>query len=506
MLGETHPHRRKAHTDSAQARNILTRSHSGRRHVSAMGSEPNSPSAVRMGPLARVTAIDALTHILGRQKHADQALDEIFRSRPELRPLDRAFVYQIVFGSLRWLSKMDWIMSHMMDRPFHGLDPRVANALRVGTYQIFYMDRVPDRAAVSETVEAVKQLGAAQAAPFVNAILRRVARRAEYFPKPDKVTQRAAYLAMHTSHPEWMVRRWLDIMPPERLDYLLAAHNREPCKTLRILSKRALPEDDPLPHHLLKTYGIHSEQRPLRQALRVESYPPFEHCGAFQNGGFIVQDEAAQLAASLVQPHPGESVFDACAAPGGKAVAVWDQAPADVRYFLCESSTKRLALLEETLTRTGMKDEAHVSLASGDAVSAFEGQIFDKIVLDAPCTAMGIIARNPEIKWHRKPIDILKAAAEQKRLLDGLATRVRPGGELIYMVCSFEPEETNLQVRNFLAEHPEFIAVDLANRVHEYYRKYLDERGQLLIYAGNQDNIDGFYACVLRRQGSESEG
>lgn len=454
-----------------------------------------------IGVLARVTAIDALTHVLVRQKHADQALDELFQARSELRPLDRAFIYELVFGSLRWLSKMDWIMSHMMDRPFHGLDPRVANALRVGTYQIFYMDRVPDRAAVSETVEAVKQLGASQAASFVNAILRRVARRAEYFPKPDKETDLVAYLAMHTAHPEWMIRRWLEIMPLERLEYLLASHNREPTKTLRVLSKNPLPQGENADHYLLREFGIHSEVRPLRSALRVDSYPPFARCEAFRGGSFIVQDEAAQLAASLVRPKPGESVFDACAAPGGKAVAVWDQSPEQVTFYLGESSQRRIALLEETLSRTGMNRSAKVSVAAGDALDAFAGQSFDKIVLDAPCSAMGIIGRNPEIKWHRTPHDITRCAAEQKRLLSGLGARLLAGGELYYMVCSFEPEETTLQISSFLKEHPEFIAVDLSKTIHDYYRKYLDQRGQLLIYAGNSDEIDGFFACCLRKVG-----
>ncbi|MCA2958868.1 MAG: 16S rRNA (cytosine(967)-C(5))-methyltransferase RsmB, partial [Silvanigrellales bacterium] len=150
--------------------------------------------STRHGTLTRALAIDALVHVLTRNMHADVALDRLFAHQPELRPLDRAFVFEIVYGSLRWLSKMDWIMGHMIDRPFASLDPRVLAALRVGTYQIFYMDRVPDRAAVSETVEAIKQVGAPNAASFVNAILRRVSRKAEYFPKPDKVKQQAEYL------------------------------------------------------------------------------------------------------------------------------------------------------------------------------------------------------------------------------------------------------------------------------------------------------------------------
>jgi 16S rRNA (cytosine967-C5)-methyltransferase len=454
----------------------------------------------RIGVVARVTAIDALSHVLVRHKRADQVLDEVFRKNPEFRPLDRAFIYQLVFGSLRWLAKMDWIMSHMMDRPFHSLDPRVANALRIGCYQIFYMDRVPDRAAVSETVEAVKNLGAAQAASFVNAILRRVARKADYFPKPDKDKRVVDYLAMHTAHPEWMIKRWLELMPQERLEYVLDAHNREPSKTLRILQKNSPYDGEELHRQLLKRYGIHSSSRPLRQALHVDSYPPFESCELFKEGRFLVQDEAAQLAASLVHAAAGQTVFDACSAPGGKAVAIWDQSPAGVSYFLCESSKKRLPLLQETLQRSRMTETDQVALECGDAVEAFAGKTFDRVVVDAPCSAMGTIGRNPEIKWLRTPADITRSCAEQKHLLDGLAPRVNPGGELIYMVCSFEPEESTRQIASFLETHPEFIAVDLSEHIHDYYRKYVDQRGNLLVYSGNQDDMDGFFASVLRKK------
>jgi 16S rRNA (cytosine967-C5)-methyltransferase len=395
---------------------------------------------------------------------------------------------------------MDWIMSHMMDRPFHGLDPRIANALRIGTYQIFYMDRVPDRAAVSETVEAVKQLGAGQGASFVNAILRRVARRADYFAKPDKETQLIAYLAMHTAHPEWMLQRWLDFVPLERLEHSLAAHNKEPNKTLRSLRKRPLAGDQDLAHYLLSQQGIHSEHRPLSRALRVETYPRFRECEAFKSGCYIVQDEAAQLAASLVQPQIGHKVFDACAAPGGKTLAIWDGAPNGVQYFMCDTSKKRLALIEENLARIGLAEDPAFERTTSDAIEAFPGQTFDRIVLDAPCSSMGVIARNPEIKWHRSPSDITRAAEIQKTLLEGMAQRLNPGGEIAYMVCSFEPEETTVQIATFLESHPEFIAVDLCGRIHEYYSKYLNQQGALLLYSGNQDEIDGFFACVLRRR------
>jgi 16S rRNA (cytosine967-C5)-methyltransferase len=452
----------------------------------------------KSGALTRSVAIDALTHILQRHQHADIALERLFKAKPELSSIDRAFVFEMVYGALRWLFKMDWIMGHMIDRPFSSLDPRVANALRIGTYQIYYMDRVPDRAAVAETVEAVKLIGAAPAASLVNAVLRRVARKAEYFQKPDKEKNTNAYLAMHHAHPAWMIDRWSRTVSLERLEHLLASHNTPPQKTLRILKKRPVPGGEDLATHLLKSFGIKSTHRPLKSALRVMDYPDFSQCAAFHAGSYIVQDEAAQLAASLVQVETGQNVLDACAAPGGKALAIWDQSPEGVHFYLSDSGRKRLTTLQQNLARVALFPEA-IQVAHADAAEAFPGVSFHHIVLDAPCSAMGVIGRHPEIKWHRVPQDIKNCATEQKRLLDQLASRLLPGGELIYMVCTFEPEETTDQIEQFLQRHSDFTRVDLNGRIHDYYRKYLTHAGDLLILSGNPDKIDGFYASVLRK-------
>lgn len=452
--------------------------------------------STRHGSLTRAIAIDALTHILTRHIHADVALDKLFRHHGDLRPLDRAFIFEIVYGSLRWLSKMDWIMSHMMDRPFSSLDPRVANALRVGTYQIYYMDKVPDRASVAETVEAVKQVGLPQAASFVNAILRRVARKAEYFPKPDKDTHMAEYLAMHHSHPQWMIERWLKDIPLERLEHLLDSNNVEPQHTLRVVTHNPTPTGEDLATYLLREHGIASHWRPLKNALRVEKLPPFGTCEAFRKGCYIVQDEAAQVAASLVMPTASDKILDACAAPGGKTIYLWDEGAAAENLVVCDSAQKRLNMLNQNFERVGLKG---AQVVHGDAVEISTGKIFTKIVLDAPCSSLGIVRKHPESKWLKVPTDISSAVKEQQRLLDGLAPRVAPGGELVYIVCSFEVEETSQQLDWFLNAHPEFSVVPLSGRIHDYYRRYVTRDNEFYVIGGNLDEIDGFYAVVLRK-------
>ena len=453
--------------------------------------------STKIGALTRALAIDALTHVLTRHIHTDVALEKLFASQPNLRALDKAFIYEIVFGSLRWLSKMDWIMSHMVDRPFSSLDPRVVNALRVGAYQIYYMDRVPERAAVSETVEAIKQVGVPNAASFVNAILRRVAKKSDYFPKPDKEKFPLDYYPMQFSHPKWMVERWHKQLPQDRFEYLLVNNNKIPKQTLKLIKRNPLPEGNKdFPTYLLKTHSLESSWRALPGAFRVESLPKFDNCEAFQKGCYIVQDEAAQLATSLMQPSPQDTCLDACAAPGGKSIYLWDAGVEPQNLTVCDSAQKRLKILNDNFTRVGLTG---VTILHGDVVEQCKGKIFTKVLLDAPCSSMGVIRRHPEIKWLRVPNDILSCAAEQARLLEGLAGCVASGGEMVYSVCSFELEETTQQIENFLRAHKEFEIISPMDRLHDFYKKYVTRLEELLIYSGNPDDLDGFFAVILRK-------
>jgi 16S rRNA (cytosine967-C5)-methyltransferase len=454
--------------------------------------------STKIGTLTRALAIDALTHVLTRHIHADVALEKLFASQQNLRPLDKAFIYEIVVGSLRWLAKMDWIMAHMVDRPFSSLDPRVVNALRVGAYQIYYMDRVPERAAVSETVEAVKQVGVPNASSFVNAILRRVAKKSDYFPKPDKEKFPLDYFPMQFSHPKWMVERWYKQLSQDKFEYLLSNNNKQPKQTLKLIKKNPLPESgQDFPTYLLKNHSLESAWRALPGAFRVESLPRFENCEAFKRGCYLVQDEAAQLVTSLMKPSSSDTCLDACAAPGGKSIYLWDAGVEPQNLTVCDAAQKRLKILNENFARVGLQG---ANILYGDVVEQCKGKIFNKILLDAPCSAMGVIRRHPEIKWQRVPNDILNCAAEQARLLDGLANCVASGGEMIYSVCSFEIEETIQQIDNFLSKHKEFDKISPMDRLHDFYKKYVTKNEELLIYSGNPDDLDGFYAVILRKK------
>lgn len=408
----------------------------------------------------------------------------------------------MVFGTLRWLSKIDWIMSHMVNRPLSSLDPRVVNGLRVGAYQIYYMDRVPERAAVSSTVDAIKKVGVPNASSFINAVLRRIARKSEYFPKPDKVTDYLEYCAMQHAHPLWMITRWHNQLPKDKFEYLLVQNNKPPKFTLKTILKNPLPGDDQdFAKYLLKTFSIKAKSLPLRGAFEVNTLPKFENCLAFQKGCYIVQHESAQLCCELLSPQKEDKILDACAAPGGKSISLWDKGALPENLTICDLSQKRLNLTQENFNRVGLNG---IKILHGDVIECVKGQKFDKILLDAPCSALGVVRRHPEIKWQRTPKDIEVCAKNQSHLLNGLASCVNDEGELLYIVCSFEPEETYLQIEEFLEAHPDFKIQKIEDRVHDFYRKYVTKRQELVIYGGNPDDLDGFYAILLKKSGAGS--
>jgi len=385
----------------------------------------------------------------------------------------------------------------MVSRPLPSLDPRVLNALRIGAYQIYYMDRVPERAAVSSTVDAIKHGGVPNAASFVNAILRRVAKRAEYFQKPDKEKNYLVYCAMQYSHPLWMITRWFQTLTKEKFEYLLAQNNKPPKYALKRITKNQLPENEnSLSKYLLKEFSIKSHKKPLLGALEVETLPKFDLCPAFKAGCYIVQNESSQLCCQLLSPKETDTVLDACAAPGGKSIALWEQGVSPENLTVCDISQKRHQLIQDNFERVGL---VGATILKGDVIEQTKNKTFDKILLDAPCSALGVVRRHPEIKWQRTPKDIEACSIIQKNILNSISDRLNVDGELLYIVCSFEPEETTLLIDNFLQEHSEFQILSLDDRVHDFYRKYVTKCKELVIYGGNPDNLDGFYAVLLKK-------
>ena len=413
---------------------------------------------------------------------------------------DRALVTELAGGVFRRRAALDHVVLRAADRPPARIDADVLTVLRLGAYQLLYLDRVPPAAAVHESVRLVRQVGRASAAGFVNAVLRRVAaeRQAPGLPPlPREAGDREAalaYLGVTGSHPRWLVERWLDRHGLAKAADWTRFNNTAPPLTLRAnrlrVTRQALARR-------LTEHGVQTEAtRFARDGLTVTAGNPYRTPLAGR-GLFLAQDEASQLVAELVGARPGERVLDACAAPGGKAGAL--AAAMDGRGGLAAGDVRpaRLRLLRRTLADLG----ATAGLVRLDLRRGVPfGPVFDRVLVDAPCSGIGVLRRDPEIRWRRRAADLPRYAAEQLAMVGHAAGAVRPGGHLIYATCSSEPDENEDVVTAFLDARPDFALVHPARcgPLSPGLAAVLDDRGRLSTTPFGH-RLDAFFAVVLRR-------
>lgn len=433
----------------------------------------------------RRRAVDALETLFGDGRKPKQALDA-FDSRLEER--DRAFLMELVYGVLRYRDYLDWMLSGFLSRP-EGLASTTINNLRAAIYQIEFM-RVPEWAAVDEAVTIEKELRGKHG--LVNAVLRNFLRTkpAALDPRSD-ASGRA--LAIVTSHPLWLVQRWISRFGLEATIDLCTANNAIPQTTLRIgdAGRRGDAEQQ------LAANNIPAHPSPVvPSALELEGTVRFLDLSEALSLPYVVQDEAAQLVGYLLNPAPGQRVLDACAAPGGKATHCAELMGDTGEVVAIDLDDARLDLLRETCSRLGLRS---IAAHAANALTFRDERLYDHVLVDAPCSALGTIRRNPDIKYRVTVSDLLRLQVTQQRMLANLAHLVRPGGSLVYAVCSTEPEEGEVVVRRFLQEHPDFSIIEgdfpfLAPFACQ------DAEG----FAGyrtfpHRHGMDGFFAARMRR-------
>lgn len=453
---------------------------------------------------AREVAYDAFVRVLYKGESPDEVVEQLYAKQAKpLKRVDRNLVKEILYGSLRWHSKILWILQKTSTRDLNKVEPEIRAALICGTYQIFYMDRIPDRAAVNESCEYVRARGHAGAVAFINGILRKIARRAEYFAKPDKVKDSVEYLALQFAHPKWIVHRWSEHFKFEKLEKMLAANNQPPPWTVRINTRKTATQDIlTLQQALLKDERTHSDRRPLRTALHLKEAPNLDAGSLFQQGFYTIQDEASQLIAYLVDPREGERVVEAAAGPGGKLSHMFELAEGKARLIAIEKSPRQLERGRETLQRLGHEGVEWVQADFLEWKPKGKGKAaeIDKILLDAPCSGLGVLRRHPEGKWQKDPALISAMTKLQRQLIEHALEILKVGGELIYSVCSFEPEESVKHVAWIREKHGDTIELlSPVSRLPDYYKRYVTRENLLMVYAGNQDDMDGFGAFVLKK-------
>lgn len=451
----------------------------------------------------RWLAWNILGEIEKSQVFADLLLEKAFSQNPFLRPLDRAFIWEMVLGTLRWRGRIDAIIQAAVKFPEKKIDPRLLQLLRLGAYQILFLDRVPDSAAVDKSVRLAKAIFRnEQMAGFTNAILRSIARNKNRENFPSFMANPAEYLVQALSHPRWLVERWIKEFGLEKTRDLCTANNRKPPFTIRVNTLKASRE---WLREQLAASGVQSFPTAYSPDGLILGKGPFlESETLFQDGFYFVQDEASQIVPYLMDVHPGEIVLDACAAPGGKSTHMAQLMQNRGEIFSLDLHKSKLDLVRENCQRMGISIVKTLQMDASRPLSFPDGLTFDKILLDAPCTGLGILHRNPEAKWRRKPEDISRLAGLQTKLLENVSSRLKPGGILVYSICTMTREENDKVVKVFLRAHQGFFSEDLRTVVGKVFHPLIDGAGFLRTYPKwttntNGYRLDGFFAARIKK-------
>jgi 16S rRNA (cytosine967-C5)-methyltransferase len=439
---------------------------------------------------ARRAAARALTLIDPGGAFADRAL-EAEADRAALAPRDAALATEIVLGVLRWRRYLDALLAPHARRRLQDLDPRLLNLLRMTAYQIVFLERVPSWAAVNDAVSLARAVGDRGGPEFVNAVLRALSRSGPAGRRPVLPADPLESLAVRCSFPTWIAARWVERYGPEEAERLMLAMNERPPLTLRVNTLRTTR--DRARDRLAREDGLRAEPTRLApEGLVVEHGGAPGRWQTFTAGEVVPQDEAAMLVSRLLEPAPGETVADVCAAPGTKTTHLAALMSDSGRVIAIDRDGDRLALLAEATRRLGVSIVEPRTGAVADLAPAFAGAC-DRVLVDAPCTNLGVLRRRPEVKWRRGPEDLLGAQSRQREILAAAAAMVRPGGRLVYATCSLEPEENEAVMAEFLAARPEWRPERPADGALP-----LDAAGVLRCWP-SRHGTDGFTAIRLRR-------
>jgi len=427
----------------------------------------------------------------------DHEIERAFEQNRDFSKRDRAFIQALVYGVLRWRAHIDWVIRQFSKTRFTKIDPRVLNILRLGLVQILFFDKVPASAAVNTSVQLTKSFQAPWVAGFVNAVLRKSMADGGPIEFPDSTKQPALALALKKSFPEWLVQRWLNRFGSEKTTALCDAINTIPPITVRTNTLKTT-----------RAQLIKALQHQIRQIKATACVPdgitltapslPIQELDAFVKGWFQVQDEASQLVSCLLGPQPNESVLDACAGLGGKTGHIAQLMQNRGCIVAMDRDTSKLGKLSHEMQRLGITiaQTRMYDLNHGPDPGLID--FFDRVLLDAPCSGLGVLRRNPDIKWRRKEANLLEYQQRQVMFLETVARLVKPGGIVVYAVCSFEPEETDRVVSEFLKKCPGFMVNRDAADFAPHISPVLDDKGYLRTYP-HLHHTDGFFAVALKR-------
>jgi 16S rRNA (cytosine967-C5)-methyltransferase len=429
--------------------------------------------------------------------YSDLVLDQELKLIPDLDPRDRALASELVYGVLRLQGRLDYALKGFCRQPLAKVESAVVDLLRLGAYQLLQLDRVPPHAAVHATVELAKASGLHRATGFINGILRSIHREKDEIKWPKLKKDPLKYMQHTCSLPEWLARRRLKAVGAEEAAAWAEAMAEPAPLTLRTNTLKI--SRDELLMQLLDAgmQAVPTDYAP--EGIRVESGAA-SNLRSLPGELFQVQDEASMLVSHLLDPQPDESILDACAAPGGKTTHIAALSGNKSRVTALELHEHRTELIRHGAKRLGCQGITAKSWDLRQHPDFLPVESFDRILVDAPCSGLGVLRRNPETRWRRQEADLKEMAGLQMTILSQVVPLLKPGGVLLYSLCTDTPEESEQVVNRFLQVEPAFARDDLRSSAPEAWQDLFDDEGALRTSPHRHGGMDGFYAVRFRKQ------
>lgn len=441
------------------------------------------------GSSARLTALLVLNSVFSDKAYANIALGKALAQQNHSEQ-DRRFVTELVYGTVKAKGTIDWILAQLTERPLNKIETLILNILRLGVFQIYFLERIPASAACNESVNLAKKFGHPGIVKFVNGVLRGAVRSKEHIVYPDPEKEAKKYLALQEFHPEWLVKRWLKQFGEEETKALCRFNNQPPPLTLRV--NTLVTDRKTLLDSLLEDEFEAESSKWCEDGIVCTRIPSLGILFAKYSNMFYVQDESSMLVAPVLAPKPGQTVIDLCSAPGGKTTHLAQLMGNKGLIYATDIHEHKIKLIEENCQRLGIEiikplvqDAAQFNPQWQDTA--------DCVLVDAPCSGLGVLRRRAEARWTKTRLDLKTFPPLQRDILQNAARYVKPGGRLVYSTCTLEQAENHYIPTEFLENNPTW---QYAGFNHPLTGEAIDEL-QLL---PQRDGIDGFYICALVRK------
>lgn len=444
----------------------------------------------------RETAVYTLIDILNEKAYNNIVLRRTLNNNKQLSAIQRAFITELVNGTLRNINYIDFVLSHFSKTPLNKMKPFILNILRISVYQIVFMKKIPDSAACNEAVKIVKKKGFGTLSGFVNGVLRNVSRKIDSVVFPDSEKNPVQYLSVMYSYPEWLIEYWLNDFEFQTVSEMCKSNNNFPVisvcanliKTDLINLKYCFEEDN-----IAVANG-----RITKNSLCISRTSDIREASAFKNGLFHIMDESAMLAVDILDPHENETIIDVCAAPGGKSFYSAYLMKNKGKIFSRDIYEHKISLIDDSCKRLGIDI---IEAQTKDASVKYDDdyKIADRVIVDAPCSGFGLARKKPDIKYNKTYDDIIQLSELQKSILAASSEYVKDGGILVYSTCTVSSKENIENVNWFLKNYP-FELDDISPFVNESVNSDTLSSGYIQIMP-NDYNTDGFFIARFKRKG-----